>query len=324
VALYARQPISRRADRTGRRRQLDTVPAAQASLAGTRDRYVAIRSTHWCCRSRARVAAQSRRRTAACARRAWLTPVTTTPLSLGRTLVDRPGRAARRPGLVPAIRAGAAQHGKDRRTALANPRYVFSARNRCPTGDRTAGAQGVPLTPGRSIAVDPKSRALRHAGLDRHDRAIVDRAAAQAGAGQDTGSAIVGRYAPTISGAGGDAASRPGGCGSRCACGAVAGDPLSRLSARQRNDLGEFARSTAAPARSLRAQSGPSGRSAADHDTESAGLLDDAAPLPESNRVVVRSHDQRSGLGREQRTADAYLRVCPERRGCLPGTRSHP
>ena len=78
--------------------------------------------------------------------------------SIGRWLIDqgelRPGEAA-----WPAIRAWARQNPKRLDELLwSNPRVVFFREEALP--DPAAGpkgAQGVPLTPGRSIAVDPQS-----------------------------------------------------------------------------------------------------------------------------------------------------------------------
>ena len=78
--------------------------------------------------------------------------------SVGRWLIDQgelePGQAS-----WPQIRAWTDAHAARVNELLwANPRYVFFREEALPDptlGPR--GAQGVPLTPGRSIAVDPQS-----------------------------------------------------------------------------------------------------------------------------------------------------------------------
>ncbi len=78
--------------------------------------------------------------------------------SVGRWLVER-GAFTLDQASWPAIRAWARAHPERVREMLdANPRYVFFREE--PLPDPTVGprgAQGVPLTPGRSIAVDPRS-----------------------------------------------------------------------------------------------------------------------------------------------------------------------
>ena len=100
--------------------------------------------------------------------------------SIGRWLLDQ---GALRDASWPGIRAWLQQHPKEVSALLwRNPRVVFFKEE--PLGDFDAGfgprgAQGVPLTPGRSIAVDPGSMAYGTPVWLVSD-------------GQDTGSAIVG------------------------------------------------------------------------------------------------------------------------------------
>ena len=99
--------------------------------------------------------------------------------SVGRWLIDQRELQAGQ-ATWPAIRDWAQRNPQRINELLwANPRYVFFREE--PLSDPAVGprgAQGVPLTPGRSIAVDPQERALRHSGVDRHHGAAVELAAA--------------------------------------------------------------------------------------------------------------------------------------------------
>ncbi len=112
--------------------------------------------------------------------------------SVGRWLVEQ-GQLTLEQASWPAIRAWARQNPKRVDEMLwSNPRFVFFREE--PLLDPAIGpkgAQGVPLTPGRSIAVDLLERALRPVWLDttRPGRAPPSRRLAMA---QDTGSAITG------------------------------------------------------------------------------------------------------------------------------------
>ena len=85
------------------------------------------------------------------------------------------------------IRAWAAQNPKRLNEMLwSNPRTVFFKEvplNALDAKFGPSGAQGVALTPGRSIAVDPQSVPLRHTGLDRDAGAGPEPAEAGDGAG---------------------------------------------------------------------------------------------------------------------------------------------
>ena len=76
--------------------------------------------------------------------------------SVGRWLVDR-GELRADGANWPAIRAWAARHPqRTREMVWANPRVVYFREEALPDpGLGPRGAQGVPLTPGRSVAVDP-------------------------------------------------------------------------------------------------------------------------------------------------------------------------
>ena len=114
--------------------------------------------------------------------------------SVGRWLIEQ-GELRADEASWPAIRAWARSNPKRVDEMLwSNPRVVFFREE--PLPDPTVGprgAPGVPLTPGRSIAVDPLVGALRHAGVARHDRAAVERSrCARLVMAQDTGGAITG------------------------------------------------------------------------------------------------------------------------------------
>lgn len=71
---------------------------------------------------------------------------------LGRILIDK-GKVGAGEATMPAIRAWLRAHPDEAPALMAeNPRYVFF---RLIEGDGPIGAQGVALTPGRSLAIDP-------------------------------------------------------------------------------------------------------------------------------------------------------------------------
>jgi len=113
--------------------------------------------------------------------------------SVGRWLVDQ-GELRLEQASWPAIRSWAALH-PERVTEMlwSNPRYVFFREEPLPDPDvGPRGAQGVPLTPGRSIAVDPQSipyGSIVWADTTEPLSAMPLRRAVMA---QDTGSAITG------------------------------------------------------------------------------------------------------------------------------------
>ena len=160
VALYA--PPADLATRRPywTRQQLDTLPAAQASLRGREIAWVAdpldalvlqIQGS-----GRLRVTEpDGRERTM---RLAFAGTNEQPYRSVGRWLIDK-GELQAGQASWPAIKAWAKRNpGRINELLWANPRYVFFREEPLPdpsVGPR--GAQGVPLTPGRSIAVDPKS-----------------------------------------------------------------------------------------------------------------------------------------------------------------------
>ena len=143
------------------RQQLDTLPAARRSLAGSeiawlRDPLDALLLQVQGSGRLSFVDAQDKPRELV--RMAYAAHNDQPYKSVGRWLVEQ-GELRLDQASWPAIRAWAKQHPKRVDEMLwANPRYVFFREEAMPdpaVGPK--GAQGVPLTPGRSIAVDPQS-----------------------------------------------------------------------------------------------------------------------------------------------------------------------
>jgi membrane-bound lytic murein transglycosylase A len=214
VALYA--PPADLATRRPywTRQQLDTVPAAQASLRGCEIAYVAdpldalVLQIQGSGRLRITETDGSRRT----ARLAYAGHNDHPYRSVGRWLIDQ-GELPAGQASWPAIK-GWAQRNPARIDELlwANPRYVFFREEPLPDpaiGPR--GAQGVPLTPGRSIAVDPKSVPYgTPVGIDTTEP-LASTPLRRLVLAQDTGSAIVGPVrADYFWGWGGDAAEQAG------------------------------------------------------------------------------------------------------------------
>jgi membrane-bound lytic murein transglycosylase A len=140
------------------RRQLDTLPSAQAALRGREIAYVAdpldALVLHIQGSGRLRITERDGR--TRMTRLAYAGNNGQPYQSVGRWLIDQgelqPGQAS-----WPAIRQWASSNpGRINELLWSNPRYVFFREE--PLPDPTlgpSGAQGVALTPGRSIAVDP-------------------------------------------------------------------------------------------------------------------------------------------------------------------------
>lgn len=114
--------------------------------------------------------------------------------SLGRLLIDRgdlkPGEAS-----MQAIKAWAAAHPEKLQAAMnANPSYVFFRELPPPKDplDGPPGALGVPLTPGYSIAVDPRYIPLGAPVFLQTTHPLSDRPLERLAMAQDTGGAIRG------------------------------------------------------------------------------------------------------------------------------------
>ena len=142
------------------RHQIETLPAAQRSLRGheiawLRDPLDALVLQ---IQGSGRLALKDERGSATTVRVAYAAHNDQPYLSIGRWLVDQ-GELRAGEASWPSIRAWAKAHpARVDEMIRSNPRVVFFREEPLPDpaiGPR--GAQGVPLTPGRSIAVDPQS-----------------------------------------------------------------------------------------------------------------------------------------------------------------------
>ena len=177
------------------RQQIDTLPAAQASLRGREIAYVAdpldALSLHIQGSGRLRVQEADGRVQAI--RVAYAGNNDHPYRSIGRWLIEQgelpPGQAS-----WPAIKAWAVRNPERLNELLwINPRYVFFRAE--PLTDPALGprgAQGVPLTPGRSIAVDPRSVPYGTPVWIDTTEPLSDRPLRRIVVAQDTGSAIKG------------------------------------------------------------------------------------------------------------------------------------
>jgi membrane-bound lytic murein transglycosylase A len=124
----------------------------------------------------------------------WPSPAQRPALPLGRPLADRPGRAGADEANWPTIKDWARRNPKRVNEALwQNPRTVFFREEPLPDpalGPR--GAQGVPLTPGRSIAVDPLAVPYGTPVWLDATEPLSSRPLQRLALAQDTGGAIVG------------------------------------------------------------------------------------------------------------------------------------
>jgi len=177
------------------RQQLDTLPAAQAPLRGRQIAYIAdpldalVLQIQGSGRLNITETDGSRRM----ARLAYAGHNDHPYRSVGRWLIDQ-GELPAGQASWPAIKAWA-QRNPARIDELlwANPRYVFFREEPLPDpaiGPR--GAQGVPLTPGRSIAVDPKSVPYGTLVWIDTTKPLSNAPLRRLVVAQDTGSAIVG------------------------------------------------------------------------------------------------------------------------------------
>ena len=114
-------------------------------------------------------------------------------LSIGRWLIDQ-GELRAGEASWPAIRAWARQHpARVDEMVRSNPRVVFFREEPLPDpAIGPKGAQGVPLTPGRSIAVDPMSVPYGTPVWLDTTEPLSTRPLRRLAVAQDTGSAIVG------------------------------------------------------------------------------------------------------------------------------------
>ncbi len=177
------------------RQQLDTVPAAKAAMLGREIAYVAdpldalLLQIQGSGRLRLQ-AADGRQQTV---RVAFAGTNDQPYFSVGRWLIDQ-GELKADSANWPAIKDWARRNPKRVQQMLwANPRVVFFREEPLPdpnAGPR--GAQGVPLTPGRSIAVDPLSVPYGTLVWLDTTEPLSARPLQRLVLAQDTGSAIVG------------------------------------------------------------------------------------------------------------------------------------
>ena len=113
-----------------------------------------------------------------------------------------------------------ASHPKERQSLLnVNPRYVFFRIDRSSASPFAVGNIGVPLTPGRSIATDPKLFPKGLLAWIETDQPVFDAAGRKTGTvplkrfvlNQDEGGAIQGHREPGPADDGGRAPGPPGG-----------------------------------------------------------------------------------------------------------------
>ena len=196
VALYA--PPADLASRSPywTRQQLETLPTAQKSLQGreiawVRDRLDALLLQ---VQGSGRLVFAGERASAPTVVRVAYAAHNDQPYhSVGRWLIDQ-GELRSSEASWPAIRAWARQH-PDRVDEMlrSNPRFVFFREEPLPDpGVGPKGAQGVPLSPGRSIAVDPQSVPYGTPVWLDTTEPLATRPLRRLVVAQDTGSAIVG------------------------------------------------------------------------------------------------------------------------------------
>ena len=177
------------------RQQLDTLPAAQAALRGREIAYVAdpldalVLQIQGSGRLRI-VGADGRAQTV---RLAFAGTNEQPYMSVGRWLINQ-GELKAEAASWPAIKDWARRNPKRVQEMLwANPRVVFFREEPLPdpaVGPR--GAQGVPLTPGRSVAVDPLSVPYGTLLWLDATEPLSSRPLQRLVVAQDTGSAITG------------------------------------------------------------------------------------------------------------------------------------
>jgi membrane-bound lytic murein transglycosylase A len=196
VPLYAPPPDLATRSPYWTRQQLDTLPAAQKSVRGREiawlhDRLDALLLQ---VQGSGRLAfVDEHGRTQALVRVGYAAHNDQPYRSVGRWLIDQ-GELRASDASWPAIRAWARQHPQRVDEMLhSNPRVVFFREEPLPDpalGPK--GAQGVPLSPGRSIAVDPQSVPYGTPVWLDTTEPLATRPLRRLVVAQDTGSAIVG------------------------------------------------------------------------------------------------------------------------------------
>jgi membrane-bound lytic murein transglycosylase A len=193
--LYSAPPDLQQRRPYWTRQQIETLPAAQASLRGREIAYVAdpLDALSLQIQGSGRLRLQDANGGVQLIRVAYAGHNDHAYRSIGRWLIEqgelRPGQAS-----WPAIKAWAAQNPARLNELLwINPRYVFfraEPLTNPAVGPR--GAQGVPLTPGRSIAVDPGSVPYGTPVWLDATRPLSNQPLRRIVLAQDTGSAIKG------------------------------------------------------------------------------------------------------------------------------------
>ena len=196
VALYA--PPADLASRSPywTRQQLETLPAAQKSLQGREIAWVRDRLDALLLQvqgSGRLLFASERGGPPTIVRVAYAAHNDQPYRSVGRWLIDQ-GELRASEASWPAIRAWARQNpGRVDEMLRSNPRFVFFREEPLPDpGVGPKGAQGVPLSPGRSIAVDPQSVPYGTPVWLDTTEPLATRPLRRLVVAQDTGSAIVG------------------------------------------------------------------------------------------------------------------------------------
>jgi membrane-bound lytic murein transglycosylase A len=177
------------------RQQIETLPAAQAALRGREIAYVAdpIDAFVLHVQGSGRMTLTEPDGSTRTVRLAYAGTNDQPYQSVGKWLIDQgelqPGQAS-----WPQIRAWTQRNpGRARDLLWVNPRYVFFREEPLPDpalGPR--GAQGVPLTPGRSIAVDPQSVPYGTPVWIDSSEPLAGKPLQRMVVAQDTGSAIKG------------------------------------------------------------------------------------------------------------------------------------
>jgi membrane-bound lytic murein transglycosylase A len=195
VALYAPPPDLATRKPYWTRLQLETVPAAQQSLRGSeiawvRDRLDALVLQ---VQGSGRLAFSGPGGSTKLVRVAFAAQNDQPYQSVGRWLIDQ-GELRASDASWPAIRAWARQNpGRVDEMIRSNPRFVFFREESLPDpAIGPKGAQGVPLTPGRSIAVDPHSVPYGTPVWLDTSEPLSSRPLRRLVVAQDTGAAIVG------------------------------------------------------------------------------------------------------------------------------------
>lgn len=141
------------------RKELETVPAAQAALRGRAIAYLGdpLDALALQIQGSGRLRLAARGGKAQLVRLAYAGSNEQPYRSVGRWLIDQ-GQLPAGQASWPAIRDWAVRNpGRVDEMLWSNPRYVFFREQPLPDPSvGPAGSQGVPLTPGRSIAIDPK------------------------------------------------------------------------------------------------------------------------------------------------------------------------